>query len=115
MSEDMRGFARVGQADVGAYERQAVEDWDQDGLSDDVEGMGDTDNDGTPDYQDDDSDNDGIPDADDGTYDFDDDGIPNFQDPDSGAPVPGDVNGDGETNAVDVQQAVNAALGIPIK
>jgi hypothetical protein len=115
VSEDIRSFARVGAPDIGAYERQAVEDWDQDGISDDIEGLDDTDGDGTPDYQDDDADNDGIPDSADGTHDFDDDGIPNFQDADSGAPVPGDVNGDGETNAVDVQQAVNAALGIPIK
>lgn len=114
-AEDMRGFARVGAPDMGAYERQALEDWDQDGIPDDVEGFDDTDGDGTPDYQDTDSDNDGIPDADDGTYDFDDDGIPNFQDADSGAPIPGDVNGDGKTNAIDVQMAVNAALGILIK
>jgi predicted outer membrane repeat protein len=112
---DMRALPRVGSADMGAYERQTVEDWDGDGLPDDVEGFDDTDGDDTPDYQDDDADNDGIPDATDGTYDFDEDGIPNFQDADSGAPIPGDVNGDGETNAVDVQQAVNAALGLPIK
>jgi hypothetical protein len=112
---DMRGLPRVGAPDLGAYERQAVEDWDEDSIPDDTEGMDDTDGDGLPDYQDDDSDNDGIPDATDGTYDFDDDGIPNFQDADSGTPVVGDINGDGEINAVDVQMAVNGALGIPIK
>lgn len=99
LPEDLRGFARVGLADMGAYERQTVEDFDGDG---------------TPDYQDDDSDNDGIPDAMDGLEDFDEDGIPNYQDDDSGTPVVGDVNGDGKINALDVQLVVNGALGIPI-
>ena len=38
-------------------------DMDDDGIPDAVEGAGDTDGDGTPDYQDTDSDNDGIPDS----------------------------------------------------
>ena len=115
LTEDLRGFSRVGLADMGAYERQAVEDFDGDGIPDDVEGLGDTDGDGTPDYQDDDSDNDGIPDAMDGLEDFDDDGIPNFQDDDTGTPIPGDINGDGAINAIDVQLVVNGALGIPLE
>ena len=51
----------------------------------------------------------------DGVADFDGDGTANYRDADSGAPVVGDINGDGKINAIDVQMAVNGALGIPIK
>ncbi len=62
-------------------------DTDGDGIPDDVEkphGVPvDTDDDGTPDYQDTDSDGDGIPDQTEGTVDTDDDGTPNYRDIDS--------------------------------
>lgn len=112
--EDLRGMPRTGVPDMGCYERQAFEDFDGDEIGDGVEGFDDTDADGTPDYMDDDSDNDGIPDVTDGVADFDEDGTANFRDADSGAPVVGDINGDGKINAVDVQLAINGALGIPI-
>lgn len=112
--EDLRGMPRTGVPDMGCYERQAFEDFDGDEIGDEVEGFDDTDADGTPDYMDNDSDNDGIPDVTDGVADFDGDGTPNYRDADSGAPVVGDINGDGKINAVDVQLAINGALGIPI-
>ena len=66
------------------------EDFDGDGIPDDVEiGAGDTDEDGTPDYQDTDSDNDGLSDqleaGDDPTepVDTDGDGLPDYRDLDS--------------------------------
>ncbi len=58
-------------------------DSDNDGIPDETEGTGDTDGDGTPDFQDTDSDDDGIPDATEGTQDSDGDGTPNYQDTDS--------------------------------
>ena len=65
-------------------------DMDDDGIPDAVEGPGDTDGDGTPDYQDTDSDNDGIPDADEEQR------VP---------PLSGiDSDGDGIDDALDVDQ-----------
>ncbi len=58
-------------------------DDDNDGIVDVVDGLGDSDNDGTPNYHDNDSDGDGILDSVEGTEDADDDQIPNFLDPDS--------------------------------
>ncbi|MFN3763621.1 MAG: thrombospondin type 3 repeat-containing protein, partial [Anaerolineae bacterium] len=58
-------------------------DADRDTIPDVVEGEGDTDHDGLPDYLDTDSDNDGIPDSVEGAGDTDGDGIPDSQDPDS--------------------------------
>lgn len=58
-------------------------DEDNDGIPDSVEGAGDADGDGTPNYQDPDSDGDGIPDVNEGTGDPDEDGKPNFLDTDS--------------------------------
>lgn len=55
------------------------------------------------------------PDNAEGFDDTDDDGIPNYQDDDSGTPVVGDINGDGEINALDVQLVVNGALGLSIR
>ena len=113
--DDLRGKPRTGAPDMGCYERQTFEDLDGDQIGDGVEGFDDTDADGTPDYMDNDSDNDGIPDVTDGVADFDEDGTANFRDADSGTPVVGDINGDGKINAIDVQMAVNGALGIPIE
>jgi len=61
---DIEGIARPQGAgvDMGAYER-ANTDSDGDGIPDSVEGTGDPDNDGLPNYLDPDSDNDGVPDA----------------------------------------------------
>ncbi len=55
-------------------------DSDGDGIADSVEGSGDTDGDGTDDYLDEDSDGDGIPDSIEGSGDLDGDGTPDFQD-----------------------------------
>ncbi len=59
------------------------DDSDNDGLLDADEGNNDPDNDDLPSYIDPDSDNDGIPDGDEGTEDIDGDGIGNFEDTDS--------------------------------
>jgi outer membrane protein OmpA-like peptidoglycan-associated protein len=64
-------------------------DSDRDGILDDTEGLGDTDGDGVPDFQDTDSDNDGIPDSaeagpvPDNPVDTDGDGLPDYTDTDS--------------------------------
>ncbi len=82
------------------------DDSDGDGISDDAEGRGDTDGDGTPDYLDADSDNDGISDEEEGVADTDGDGTPDYLDTESdgdnvgdamenGAADNGDGNGDG--------------------
>ena len=68
-------------------------DRDGDGITDFLEGYGDPDSDGTPNYLDDDSDGDGIPDATEGTDDTDTDGTPNFLDDDS--------DGDGISDATE--------------
>ncbi|MBC7228256.1 MAG: right-handed parallel beta-helix repeat-containing protein [Thermoflexales bacterium] len=74
-------------------------DADQDTLPDVVEGSGDTDNDGQPDYLDTDSDNDGIPDSVEGGGDVDGDGMPNYLDSDSdGDGIPDAVEGTGDTD-----------------
>ncbi len=56
-------------------------DMDNDGIADSDEGLEDTDNDGIPNYLDDDSDDDEIADADEGVEDCDLDGIPDYLDP----------------------------------
>ena len=83
-------------------------DSDGDGISDLVEGSGDTDNDTTPDYLDTDSDNDGIPDSVEGVANTDGDALPNYRDTDSdgdgrldSAEGRGDDDGDGIENYVD--------------
>jgi carboxypeptidase D len=58
-------------------------DSDGDGILDAIEGSGDADGDGIPNWLDSDSDGDGIPDATEGVADIDVDGIPNFLDVDS--------------------------------
>ncbi|MDX1804465.1 MAG: OmpA family protein, partial [Alcanivorax sp.] len=58
-------------------------DSDQDGIADLVEGRGDFDHDGIPNYLDDDSDNDGIADRVEGNIDSDGDGAPDYLDLDS--------------------------------
>jgi hypothetical protein len=93
-------------------------DWDDDGISDDIEGRDrpggpvDTDGDGIPDYQDLDSDNDGIPDGKEGRPptadghppDTDGDGIPDFRDL--------DTDGDGLLDAIESTDDVDGD-GIP--
>jgi hypothetical protein len=58
-------------------------DTDQDGIPNHVEGDGDADGDGIPNWWDTDSDGDGIDDAEEGVADPDGDGIPNYLDDDS--------------------------------
>ncbi|MDX1748068.1 MAG: LamG-like jellyroll fold domain-containing protein, partial [Halobacteriales archaeon] len=70
------------------------------GIPDSVEGSGDTDGDGTPDFQDTDADGDGIPDSVEGSGDTDGDGIPDFQDPDGGATLAAKWPADGDANDV---------------
>ena len=64
------------------------EDADGDGIEDHIEGTGDRDNDGIPNYLDTDSDGDGTSDADEGTGDDDGDGIPNYLDDDKSEDIP---------------------------
>ncbi len=92
-------------AEVGPIEG---EDFDGDGIPDEVETDTDTDGDGIPDFQDTDSDNDGIPDAIEGDGDLDGDGIPNYLDEDSDGDGwddaiegDGDIDGDGLPNFLD--------------
>jgi CSLREA domain-containing protein len=84
------------------------DDWDNDGIPDDIEGSDDADGDGTPNFQDLDSDGDGIPDSVEGADDADGDGTPNFLDDDSdGDGIPDseegadDTDGDGTPNFLD--------------
>ena len=83
-------------------------DTDGDLIPDVIEGTGDTDSDGTPDYLDDDSDGDGIPDIQEGADDTDNDGTPDFQDTEAdGDGIPdsqeggGDTDGDGTPDFLD--------------
>jgi len=61
----------------------STDDTDGDGINNGIEGYGDTDGDGTPDYLDLDSDNDGIPDSNEGAIDSDGDGVDDYLDLDS--------------------------------
>ena len=94
--------------DDEAEDPAADDDLDDDGLTNLVEGGGDSDGDGTPDYLDEDSDDNGIPDGEEGTGDSDGDGVPDFQDPDNdGDGIPDsdegadDSDGDGVPDALD--------------
>jgi len=91
-----------------------TEDSDGDGIPDGIEGDGDPDNDGVPNYQDNDSDGDGIPDNQEAgpdpmnPLDTDEDGTPDFLDTDSdndGVPDSqegtGDMDGDGIPDYLD--------------
>ncbi len=78
-------------------------DSDNDGLPDSVETDDDTDGDGVPNYLDLDSDDDGIPDADEGDGDVDEDGIPDTIDLDDTDGPDADADGDGLTNAEEVE------------
>ena len=82
---DIAGVARPHGAayDIGAYEYPADEDADGDGIPDFLEGTGDADTDGVPNYLDDDSDGDGVLDSAESVLDYDGDGLPDFLDPDS--------------------------------
>jgi len=101
-------------------------DSDGDGIIDADEGTGDPDEDGIPNYLDEDSDGDGLSDAGELRYgtdpynpDSDGDGLTDgFEvargsDPldEESVPALGDVNGDGYANAVDVQLVINATMG----
>lgn len=84
-------------------------DADRDGILDAIEGTGDTDGDGVPDFQDTDSDNDGIDDSTEAgdfanPVDTDGDGIPDFQDTDS--------DNDGISDALEGLNDVNGN-GVP--
>jgi hypothetical protein len=84
-------------------------DFDGDGLVNRAEGMGDADEDGTPNYLDHDSDDDGYWDVVE---------VAHNGHPFDGAVIPpppqmtGDINFDGSTDAVDVQLAMNRVLGL---
>ncbi len=89
-TEPISGDVLVPQwVETGPYGRYQVPeinftyDSDADSIPDVVEGPGDSDDDGTPDYLDTDADNDGIPDAVEGPGDTDNDGIPDYLDTDS--------------------------------
>jgi hypothetical protein len=84
-------------------------DLDGDGLINRAEGLGDVDDDGTPNYLDHDSDNDGFWDRVEVAHNGD------FRDAAIVPPpsrVTGDINLDGKANAVDIQIAVNRVLGL---
>jgi hypothetical protein len=92
----------------GIFPLDPQADSDGDGILDKVEGQGDPDHDGIPNFLDTDSDGDGIPDSVEGTGDADGDGIPNYLDLDSdGDGFPdsvegtGDDDGDGIPNYLD--------------
>ncbi len=89
------------------------EDADGDGIKNGVEGTGDTDGDGTPDFEDTDADGDGLPDSTEAPsgipVDTDSDATPDYKDTDAdGDGVPdgiegtGDVDGDGKANYRDI-------------
>ncbi|MBM4370106.1 MAG: OmpA family protein, partial [Deltaproteobacteria bacterium] len=93
------------------------DDSDGDGISDTVEWTGDADLDGLPDpdangdgtynFRDDDSDGDSKPDLEEGTGDLDQDGIPNWLDPDDEDGPEMDSDGDGLTNAEELEGGTN--------
>jgi hypothetical protein len=93
-----------GSDSIQAADCIAGQDYDKDGIPDDVEGCGsppvDSDLDGVPDFMDIDSDNDGVADRVEGSIDSDGDGKPDFQDSDSDndgvKDGDEDLNGDGE-------------------
>jgi len=109
-TEPVSGDVGVPQwVETGPYGRYQVPeinftyDTDADTIPDVVEGPGDTDGDGQPDYLDTDADGDGIPDSVEGTEDADGDGQPNYQDTDSdGDGIPDSIEaGDDPNNPVD--------------
>ena len=77
---------------------QAAYDDDGDGIPTAVEGIGDTDGDSIPDYEDTDSDNDGYDDIIEGVGDVDCDTFPNYVDADDSDGPCGDIDEDGLTN-----------------
>ncbi len=84
-------------------------DYDGDGIPNETDGFDDCDNNGAPNFMDEDADGDGIPDAVEGTVDTDGDGTPDHEDADSdGDGIPdaeegvADVDGDGLMNYVDL-------------
>ena len=98
-------------------------DSDGDGIFDDTEGMGDTDGDGTPNFQDPDSDDDGIPDATEAgpvpnnPVDTDNDGMPDYIDTDSDNDGIDDVlegtndyDNDGVPDYIDVDEELETAV-----
>jgi len=94
-------------SNTGDTGNSSAPDDDNDGIPNSVEGDGDTDEDGTPDYLDTDSDNDGINDdvetPNGVTVDTDEDGTPDYKDSDSdGDGIPDSVEGveDADTDGV---------------
>ncbi len=100
-----------------------AEDSDRDGILDTTEGVGDSDGDGIPDFQDPDSDNDGIPDSieagpdRDAPVDTDGDGMPDYVDPDSdndgiddALEGTNDFDNDGIPDYIDVDEELETAV-----
>lgn len=94
-------------------------DTDGDGITDLVEGSGDFDHDGLPNFEDTDSDGDGIDDAVEGVGDEDGDALPNYIDLDSDADTiedevegAGDVDGDSIPNYLDLDSDGDGLLDI---
>ena len=81
-----------------------TDDYDDDGIPDNEEGVGpdivDTDGDGTPDYKDIDADGDGLPDKDEGTKDTDNDGTPDYKDTDSNNDDTLDADADADKDGI---------------
>lgn len=113
------------QASILVVEPPPNPDVDDDGIPNDVEGTADSDNDGTPDAEDEDSDDDDIPDSVEGTADSDNDGTPDRIDLDSdddGKPDKeegaGDVDGDGipnyRDNDDDLTTATEPTIYLPV-
>jgi len=80
--------AKTDQITVRYTVNDIFEDADGDGIEDHIEGTGDRDHDGIPNYLDTDSDGDGTPDSEEGTEDADGDGIPNYLDNDEIENIP---------------------------
>lgn len=82
-AEDLNGDGAIGPFESNPADDSDDADNDGDGIPDIVEGRGDSDEDGRPDFLDEDSDNDGLLDAVETAADPDGDGIPAFRDLDS--------------------------------
>jgi hypothetical protein len=80
-------------------------DVDGDGIPDNVEGTGDPDADGIPNYQDTDSDGDGVPDSVEGTADSDGDGVPDREEHNGR-----DTDGDGDPDSQDTDSDDDGTL-----
>ena len=114
--EDWNGDGKIDVWETDPNNADDDVDLDADGIPDSVDGEGDADENGVPNYQDDDSDGDGVPDAVEWLDDSDEDGIPDFLDDDDdndgiptsledsdgdGDPSNDDIDGDGLANHLD--------------